>query len=102
VEITRVSDSELKAVGTIEILGLMNITRVSGDSASNQALGDSYTPFISTNGWFADGQRVAFPSQTTNLVPGDINNILDVFVFDTSIITDVYLPITDILYEYIF
>ena len=58
----------------------MNITRVSVDSAGNQAmigrfLLGSYNPSIS-----ADGRFVAFESEASNLVPGDNNNSQDIFV----------------------
>ncbi|MEG4326038.1 calcium-binding protein [Microcoleus sp. herbarium5] len=64
----------------------MTITRVSVDSAGNQAIGDSEIPSIS-----ADGRFVAFLSNATNLVPGDTNNTDDIFVRDllTNIITRV-------------
>jgi Tol biopolymer transport system component len=55
------------------------ITRVSVDSAGNQALGNSGFPSIS-----ADGRLVAFVSDATNLVPGDNNNSPDIFVRDLS------------------
>ena len=66
--------------------GFMTITRVSVDSAGNQAIGDSEIPSIS-----ADGRFVAFLSNATNLVPGDTNNSQDIFVRDllTNIITRV-------------
>ena len=66
--------------------GFMTITRVSVDSAGNQAIGDSEIPSIS-----ADGRFVAFLSNATNLVPGDTNNSHDIFVRDllTNIITRV-------------
>ena len=53
-------------------------TRISLDSAGNQAIGRSFDPSIS-----ADGRFVAFSSDATNLVPGDTNNIKDIFVRDT-------------------
>ena len=52
-------------------------TRVSVDSAGNQANGLSYIPSIS-----ADGRFVAFTSIAANLVPGDTNSVGDVFVSD--------------------
>lgn len=52
-------------------------TRVSVDSASNQANAASYEPAIS-----ADGQYVGFYSGANNLVPGDTNDAGDVFVHD--------------------
>jgi Tol biopolymer transport system component len=58
---------------------LTNITtRVSLDSAGNQANNGSYRPSIS-----ADGRFVAFESNATNLVPGDTNSSYDIFVRDT-------------------
>jgi Tol biopolymer transport system component len=51
--------------------------RVSVDSAGNEADGGSGSPDIS-----ADGRFVAFVSSATNLVAGDTNNFLDVFVHD--------------------
>ena len=54
------------------------ITRVSVDSAGNQAIGGSVSPSIS-----ADGRFVAFESAANNLVPGDTNNSTDIFVRDT-------------------
>ncbi len=53
------------------------ITRVSVDSAGAQSNNDSYFPAIS-----ADGRFVTFYSTATNLVPGDTNNMEDVFVHD--------------------
>jgi Ca2+-binding RTX toxin-like protein len=55
----------------------MTITRVSVDSAGNQANSYSYNPSIS-----ADGLFVAFESLASNLVPGDTNNTRDIFVRD--------------------
>ena len=57
----------------------MTITRVSVDSAGNQANASSFDPSIS-----ADGRFVAFTSSASNLVPGDTNNNRDVFVRDLS------------------
>jgi Tol biopolymer transport system component len=54
-------------------------TRVSVDSAGNQANSDSYYPSIS-----ADGRFVAFGSNSSNLVPGDPNNRYEIFVRDLS------------------
>jgi len=52
-------------------------TRVSVDSAGNQANGFSYQCTISAN-----GQRVAFASYASNLVAGDNNTVADVFLHD--------------------
>src|SRR5205823_5466864 len=46
-------------------------------SAGAEANGTSFAPAIS-----ADGRFVAFPSEATNLVPGDTNGVTDVFVRD--------------------
>jgi len=54
--------------------------RVSVDSSGNEANGPSgfsYSPAIS-----ADGRYVAFASAATNLVPGDTNDWIDIFVHD--------------------
>lgn len=53
-------------------------TRVSVTSAGGQANGPSFYPAVS-----ADGRYVAFWSIATNLVPGDTNNVADIFVRDT-------------------
>jgi Tol biopolymer transport system component len=50
---------------------------VSVDSAGLHANGDCFNPAISSDGHF-----VAFVSQATNLVGGDTNNRVDVFVHD--------------------
>src|SRR5262245_7827926 len=54
-------------------------TRVSVDSAGRQANGSSRNPSIS-----ADGRFVAFESEATNLVPGDTNGQIDIFVRDRA------------------
>ena len=59
-------------------------TRVSVDSAANQGNRDSYFPSISSN-----GQKVAFESEASNLVPGDTNNSPDIFVVDLTNATGV-------------
>jgi Tol biopolymer transport system component len=53
--------------------------RVSVDSSGNEAVGASYAPSIS-----ADGRYVAFESDAANLVPGDTNNVSDIFVHDRA------------------
>jgi Tol biopolymer transport system component len=52
-------------------------TRVSVDSDGVQANGYSHYSSLSS-----DGRFVAFDSEASNLVPGDTNNTLDVFVHD--------------------
>jgi Tol biopolymer transport system component len=56
-------------------LGLTELDSI--DSSGNQANGDSVSPSIS-----ADGRFVGFLSFATNLVAGDMNGALDVFVRD--------------------
>jgi hypothetical protein len=51
--------------------------RVSVDSAGTQANDTSFSPALS-----ADGRFVAFHSDATNLVAGDTNGFVDVFVHD--------------------
>lgn len=51
--------------------------RISMGYDGSQANGHSFNPTISNNGRF-----VVFTSDATNLVPGDTNGKLDVFVFD--------------------
>ena len=51
--------------------------RVSVDASGADADGSSFEPAIS-----ADGRYVAFQSAATNLVPGDTNGMMDVFVRD--------------------
>jgi Tol biopolymer transport system component len=54
-------------------------TRVSVDSAGRQAAGSSDLPALSY-----DGRYVAFESWAPNLVPGDTNGFLDVFIHDVK------------------
>jgi len=57
-------------------------TRVSVDSAGNQANGPSWAAFEDMTGLSADGRYVVFSSTATNLVPKDTNGLRDVFVHD--------------------
>ena len=59
------------------VTGKTVLASVSSTGAHGSVLGSSYAPVIS-----ADGRWVAFPSLTTNLVPGDSNHACDVFVHD--------------------
>ena len=52
-------------------------TRVNVNSSGGQAIGVSYSPSIS-----ADGRYVAFYSIASNLVSGDTNGQMDIFVHD--------------------
>lgn len=53
--------------------------RVSVDGAGVQTNGPSFAAAIS-----ADGTQIAFASAATNLVLGDTNNLIDIFVYDRS------------------
>jgi len=54
-------------------------TRVSVDSSGNEANGQNSDYYLAISG---DGRYVAFPSDATNLVSGDTNNVTDIFVHD--------------------
>ncbi len=60
------------------------IDRASVATGGAQGNGDSLLPSIS-----AGGRRVAFASQASNLVPGDANDVEDVFVRDREARTTV-------------
>ncbi len=62
---------------TQEVPGLLPIARVSVDGSGAEADGHSIESSIS-----ADGRYVAFCSDATNLVPGDTNGTVDLFVYD--------------------
>src|SRR5690349_3207448 len=54
-------------------------TRISVGYDGSQANGSSNAPSVSDNGrWFA------FSSNATNLVPGDTNGLLDIFLYDRT------------------
>ncbi len=55
------------------------VTRLSVDSAANQASGTSLSPSIS-----GSGRKVAYSSSASNLVPGDFNSHVDVFLRDLT------------------
>jgi len=55
------------------------IERVSVDGSGTQANSNSYRPSIS-----ADGRYVAFESDASNLVAGDSNSLIDIFVHDRN------------------
>ena len=55
------------------------LTRVSTDSAGNEANGDSFAPQLS-----ADGRYLAFQSVASNLVAGDTNGVSDIFLKDLT------------------
>jgi Tol biopolymer transport system component len=56
-----------------------SLTLVSKTAAGTVGNGNSETPVVSAN-----GRYVAFESQADNLVPGDTNNAMDVFVKDMT------------------
>jgi Tol biopolymer transport system component len=66
------------------------ISRVSLGPNFTQADGPSFSPAISHN-----GQYVAFVSAADNLVPGDTNGALDVFVYDRSSSTVTRVSVAD-------
>ena len=63
--------------GNISALQIFQVERVSVASDGTEANGDSSDASISP-----DGRFVAYSSDASNLVPGDTNNAVDVFVFD--------------------
>jgi Tol biopolymer transport system component len=65
------------------------ITRVSVSSSGAQTDGGNASPALS-----ADGRYVAFDSVATNLVPGDTNDLHDVFVRDRQTRTTTRVSIT--------
>jgi len=73
-----VHDRDADGDGIFDELGAIRTTRLSVQSDGTQATGgDSYEPSLSS-----DGHHVAFQSDATDLVPGDTNGQIDVFVHD--------------------
>ena len=70
-----VHDRDADGNGTYDEPGGISTVRVSVDSAGNEANSDSSAPSIS-----ADGRYVAFASNASNLVAGDTNGRVDIFV----------------------
>jgi hypothetical protein len=68
--------------------GTGTTTRVSVDSSGQEGDKDSFEPAIS-----ADGRFVLFTSEATNLVPGDTNSIIDVFLHDRSNATTIRVSV---------
>ncbi len=64
-------------------------TRISVDSAGTQANGASYNPSMSD-----DGRYVAFMSEASNLVAGDLNSRADVFLHDRKTGTTSIVSVT--------
>jgi Ca2+-binding RTX toxin-like protein len=65
-----------------QYLFTLAIERVSVDDSGNQGNNSSYDPSIS-----GDGRYVSFTSDASNLVPGDTNNKIDIFVYDRKLNT---------------
>jgi len=59
------------------------VTIVSTDSSGKQS-SDTSSPFYSTPSFSADGTKMVFAATLKNLVPGDTNNGMDVFVKDLT------------------
>jgi Tol biopolymer transport system component len=72
-----VRDRDTDIDGIYDEVGGVSTIRVSIDSGGGEGNGDSHSPSIS-----ADGRYVAFESLSTNLVAGDSNNRVDIFVHD--------------------
>ncbi len=72
-----VRDRDVSGNGIFDQPGDVSTTRVSIDSQGNEADNLCYSPVIS-----ADGRYVAFASLATNLVAGDNNGRVDIFVHD--------------------
>ena len=72
-------DTNAKADVFVRDLTTGTTTLVSVDSGGAQGNGDSFSPSLS-----ADGTKVAFQSNATNLVASDTNNRQDVFVRDLT------------------
>ncbi len=72
-------DTNLATDTFVKDLTTGTLTRVSTAADGTQGNGPSNGSILALS---ADGSRVAFDSQATNLVPGDTNNTTDVFVAD--------------------
>jgi len=59
-------------------------TRVSVTSAGNQGVGKRYSNGSNAPTISSDGRYVAFHSDMRNLVPGDTNDVADIFVHDLA------------------
>ena len=70
-----VGDTNYTSDVFVKTLASGAVQRVSVDAAGTQAIYDSYYPQ-----WSPDGTQIAFTSWSSNLVPGDTNGWLDVFV----------------------
>ncbi len=84
-------DSNLKQDIFIHDRQTGDATRISVDSSGTEGNNTSYNPSIS-----ADGIYVAFSSSATNLVSGDSNGVLDIFVHENDVPTATFsdVPLT--------
>jgi Ca2+-binding RTX toxin-like protein/Tol biopolymer transport system component len=71
------------------------IVRVSTSATGGQGNGNSFWPAFSP-----DGVRVAFASSASNLVPGDSNISVDIFIKNVAAVTSKSLP-SDLTSEYL-
>jgi hypothetical protein len=79
---------QLARIGLLVVVGVLLVApcraqvtqRVSLSSRGGEGNGGSYYPSTS-----ADGRYVAFQSAASNLVPGDTNGALDIFVYDRQL-----------------
>jgi Tol biopolymer transport system component len=72
-------DTNKRADVFLRSLAAGTTVRVSVTSSGQQANGDSRTGSVS-----ADGKRVAFSTDATNLIPGDANGVSDVVLRDVT------------------
>jgi WD40-like Beta Propeller Repeat len=81
VAFAEVADTDVTGPGPQDVLVHDRVTdtteQVSVSSAGEPGNNGSFAPDVS-----ADGRFVAFASDATNLVPGDTNGVLDIFVRD--------------------
>ena len=88
---TNLVPGDTNAANDVFVRDLLNNTtvRASVDSAGNQGNGSCGVPSIS-----ADGRWVGFAGFANNLVPGDTNGVLDVFVRDLQGLTTARMSVS--------
>jgi Tol biopolymer transport system component len=79
---TRITFAAGALIGIAATASAQTTTRVSVDSADNQANGPSLGGIECTKSMSMDGRFVAFKSSASNLVPDDTNGVSDIFVRD--------------------
>ena len=72
-----VHDRDADGDGICDEVGAISTTQVSVDSGGTEGNGDSSSASISS-----DGKFVAFESNASNLVVGDVNGSFDIFVYE--------------------